>query len=146
MYQVKRENKKLTKVEFSENFSFFPMASNKKVFVIEKVNIKNIMIINHKLAHPLVAKKVQKEYERLVTTLMDLLTSDDDTGENFREALNKIEKFRQEIKNKYRDFLKKQELEDMAKQLKVFQQESQKRYYELQTAIYEISLQQGKGK
>lgn len=146
MYQVKRENKKLTKVEFSENFSFFPMASNKKVFVIEKVNIKNIMIINHKLAHPLVAKKVQKEYERLVTTLMDLLTSDDDTGENFREALNKIEKFRQEIKNKYRDFLKKQELEDMAKQLKVFQQESQKRYYELQTAIYEMSLQQGKGK
>mgnify|MGYP000196381692 FL=1 len=146
MYQVKRENKKLTKVEFSENFSFFPMASNKKVFVIEKTNIKNIMIINHKLAHPLVAKKVQKEYEKLVITLMDLLTSDDDTGESFREALNRIEKFRQEIKNKYRDFLKKQELEDMAKQLKVFQQESQKRYYELQTAIYEMSLQQGKGK
>lgn len=146
MYQVKRENKKLTKVEFSENFSFFPMASNKKVFVIEKTNIKNIMIINHKLAHPLVAKKVQKEYEKLVITLMDLLTSDDDTGESFREALNRIEKFHQEIKNKYRDFLKKQELEDMAKQLKVFQQESQKRYYELQTAIYEMSLQQGKGK
>lgn len=146
MYQVKRENKKLTKVEFSENFSFFPMASNKKVFVLEKTNIKNIMIINHKLAHPLVAKKVQKEYEKLVITLMDLLTSDDDTGESFREALNRIEKFRQEIKNKYRDFLKKQELEDMAKQLKVFQQESQKRYYELQTAIYEMSLQQGKGK
>ena len=100
MYQVKRENKKLTKVEFSENFSFFPMASNKKVFVIEKTNIKNIMIINHKLAHPLVAKKVQKEYEKLVITLMDLLTSDDDTGESFREALNRIEKFRQEIKNK----------------------------------------------
>lgn len=146
MYQVKRENKKLTKVEFSENFSFFPMASNKKVFAIEKTNIKNIMIINHKLAHPLVIKKVQKEYEKLVISLMDLLTSDDDTGESFREALNRIEKFRQEIKNKYRDFLKKQELEDMAKQLKVFQQESQKRYYELQTAIYEMNLQQGKGK
>ena len=29
---------------------------------------------------------------------MELLTSDDDTGESLREALNRIEKFRQEIK------------------------------------------------
>lgn len=77
---------------------------------------------------------------------MELLTSDDDTGESLREALNRIEKFRQEIKNKYRHFLKKKELEEMGKQLKLFQQEAQIRFIELQNAIYEMNLQQGKGK
>ena len=94
----------------------------------------------------MVEKKVSKEYQRLISILMDLLTSDDDTGESLREALNRIEKFRQEIKNKYRHFLKKRELEEMGKQLKLFQQEAQVRFIELQTAIYEMSLQQGKGK
>ena len=77
---------------------------------------------------------------------MDLLTSDDDTGESLREALNRIEKFRQEIKNKYRHFLKRQELEEMGKQLKLFQKEAQVRFIELQNAIYEQTLHQGKGK
>ncbi len=146
MYQVTKEKKKMKKIEFSEQFYGFPMGSSKKVFVIQNTNIKNIIVINSKLVHPLVEKKVSKEYQRLISILMDLLTSDDDTGESLREALNRIEKFRQEIKNKYRHFLKKRELEEMGKQLKLFQQEAQVRFIELQTAIYEMSLQQGKGK
>ena len=118
MYQVARNKKKLKKVEFSEKIVGFPMGSAKKTFVIEKTEVKNIIVINTKLAHPLVIKKVSKEYQRLIAILMELLTSDDDTGESLREALNRIEKFRQEIKNKYRDFLKKKELEEMATQLK----------------------------
>ena len=77
---------------------------------------------------------------------MDLLTSDDDTGDSLREALNRIEKFRQEIKNKYRHFLKQQELEAMAKHLKTFQQQANKRFIELQTELYEKNLHHGKGK
>ena len=122
------------------------MGSAKKVFVIKNTNIKNIIVMNNKLAHPLVEKKVSKEYQTLISILMELLTSDDDTGESLREALNRIEKFRQEIKNKYRHFLKKKELEEMGKQLKLFQQEAQIRFIELQNAIYEMNLQQGKGK
>ena len=146
MYQVARNKKKLKKVEFSEKIVGFPMGSAKKTFVIEKTEVKNIIVINTKLAHPLVIKKVSKEYQRLIAILMELLTSDDDTGESLRETLNRIEKFRQEIKNKYRDFLKKKELEEMATQLKLFQKEAQIRFVELQNAIYEMSLQQGKGK
>ena len=146
MYQVTKKKMKMNNVEFSEQFYGFPMGSAKKIFVIKNSNIKNIIVINSKLAHPLVEKKVSKEYQKLISILMELLTSDDDTGESLREALNRIEKFRQEIKNKYRHFLKKRELEEMGKQLKLFQQEAQVRFIELQTAIYEMSLQQGKGK
>lgn len=146
MYQVVNQKKKFKNVKFSDKIYGFPMASSKKVFKIADDEVKNIIIINTKLAHPLISKKVSKEYQRLVATLMDLLTSDDDTGESFREALNRIEKFRQEIKNKYRHFLKKQELEEMAKQLKIFQREANMRFIELQNVYYENTLQQGKGK
>ena len=146
MYQVTKEKKEIKKIQFSEQFNGFPMGSAKKVFVIKNTNIKNIIVMNNKLAHPLVEKKVSKEYQTLISILMELLTSDDDTGESLREALNRIEKFRQEIKNKYRHFLKKKELEEMGKQLKLFQQEAQIRFIELQNAIYEMNLQQGKGK
>ena len=146
MYQVTKEKKEKKKIQFSEQFYGFPMGSAKKVFVIKNTNIKNIIVMNNKLAHPLVEKKVSKEYQTLISILMELLTSDDDTGESLREALNRIEKFRQEIKNKYRHFLKKKELEEMGKQLKLFQQEAQIRFIELQNAIYEMNLQQGKGK
>lgn len=146
MYQVVCQKKKFKNVEFSDKIYGFPMASSKKTFKIADDKVKNIIIINTKLAHPLISKKVSKEYQKLVTTLMELLTSDDDTGESFREALNQIEKFRQEIKNKYRHFLKKQELEEMAKQLKIFQKEANIRFIELQNAYYENTLQQGKGK
>ena len=146
MYQVTKKKMKMNNVEFSEQFYGFPMGSAKKIFVIKNSNIKNIIVINSKLVHPLVEKKVSKEYQKLISILMELLTSDDDTGESLRETLNRIEKFRQEIKNKYRYFLKKKELEEMGKQLKLFQREAQIRFIELQNTIYEMSLQQGKGK
>lgn len=146
MYAVNKAKKKSKKVEFSDKIYGFPMASSKKVFKIADDEVKNIIILNSKLAHPLTAKKVAKEYQKLVAILMELLTSDDDTGETFREALNRIEKFRQEIKNKYRHFLQKKELEEMAKQLKIFQKEANMRLIELQNAYYEMTLQQGKGK
>ena len=146
MYQVVKKKKKIKKVKFSDEIYGFPMASERKIFRIQEEPIKNIVIINTKLAHPLISKKVAKEYKKLVATLMELLTSDDDTGETFREALNRIEKFRQEIKNKYRHFLKKKELEEMGKQLQVFKQEANIRFIELQNSLYENTLQQGKGK
>lgn len=146
MYQLVSQKMKFKKIEFSDKIYGFPMASSKKIFTIGKYKVKNIIILNKKLAHPLTSKKVSKEYQKLIATLMELLTSDDDTGESFKEALNRIEKFRQEIKNKYRHFLKKQELEEMAKQLKIFQKEANIRFIELQNNLYENTLQQGKGK
>lgn len=146
MYQVTRKKKRIKRISFSDQFFGFPMASAKKTFIIQEEKIRNIIIINSKLVHPLISKKVTKEYKKLISILMELLTSDDDTGESLKEALNRIEKFRQEIKNKYRHFLKKKELEEMGKQLKLFQQEAQIRFIELQNALYEMKMYQGKGK
>ena len=101
----------------------FPMGSKDKVFKINNNNIREIKISSRKLANPLASKKVMKQYNKLIEFLTDALLDEDDDGETCREALNQIEKFRLIIKNKYRDFLKKKEIEKMSKQLVLLQKE-----------------------
>ena len=101
----------------------FPMGSKDKVFKINNNNIRKIKISSRKLANPLASKKVMKQYNKLIEFLTDALLDEDDDGETCREALNQIEKFRLIIKNKYRDFLTKQEIEKMSKQLVLLKKE-----------------------
>ena len=122
MYSIS-DNKRKGKIIDMININGFPMGSKDKVFKIEDSKIRKIKIMSKNLANPLVSKKVMKKYNKLIEYLTDALLDEDDDGETCREALNQIEKFRLIIKNKYRDFLKKKEIEKMSKQLVLFQKE-----------------------
>lgn len=140
MYSI--NNKKFKgKINEIVEFNGFAMASARKTFNINGCEIKNILVMNRELANPLASKKVIKQYKKLINYLTQLLIdADDDDGDSYREALNQIEKFRLIIKNKYRDFLKKKELEMMSKQLKILQKEAQNRFYELQNSMFEENV------
>lgn len=120
--KFKNKNRMLDKTELMD-INGFLMGSKNKVFKINKCEIREIKVVNKKLANPLVSKKVFKEYEKLIAFLAEVLVDDDDSGETCREALNQIERFRVQIKNKYREFLTQKELEKMSKQLKLLQKE-----------------------
>ena len=133
MYSINNKKSKGKVIEISELVGF-PMGSSKKIFTVEGCNIKGIEVCDRNLANPLASKKVLKQYNKLITYLTQLLIdADDDDGSTYHEILNQIEKFRLIIKNRYRDFLKKKELEMMSKQLKVLQKETQSRLIELQS-------------
>jgi len=137
MYSI---NNKKVKGKLNEMIEIngFPMASSKKVFNINGCEIKDIFVMDRTLANPLASKKVMKQYNKLIAYLTQLLIdADDDDGDTYRECLNQIEKFRLIIKNRYRDFLKRKELEMMSKQLKILQNEAQNRFIELQNSYYE---------
>ncbi len=139
--KVKIPKNKKTKVKLKETIDVegFLMPSRQKKFTISGTTIANILIVDVKLARPLVTKKVNKIYKKLIMLLTELLITDDDTGESFREALNQIEKFRQEIKNKYRKYLAKKDLEAMSKQLKLLQLEAKNRFIELQMSYSNVN-------
>ena len=118
----KIKSKKNEKYDFSILEGFL-MASKNKVFKIDNTSVRDIRIVNKRLANPLVSKKVFEKYNKLIEYLTEVIIDDDDDGDTYREALNQIEKFRLQIKNKYRKFLKQKELEKMSKQLVVLQKE-----------------------
>ncbi len=134
MYALSHINKKFKKNKVDgyllDNLDGFIMTSKHK-FIINNQVIKDIKIVDKKMANKLVAKKVSKYFNKLINILTELLTSDDETGDDLREALNQIEKFRLEIKNKYRLFLNKKELENMSKKLLALKKEAFNRLNEI---------------
>lgn len=124
----------------------FMMGTKNKVFKINDSEIRDIKVIDKNLASVLVSKQVSKKYNKLINYLTELLIDDDDSGDSLREALNQIEKFRQEIKNKYRKYLKQKELEMMSKQLVMLQKEANKRILDIQNNYYKYQNESRRSK
>lgn len=127
----KRKKKKKLEMESIHLLEGIVFGMRGKKYKIKDDYVHNLVIYNRKLAHPIAWKQVEKKYQKLIETIPDLLVSDDDSGESIREALNQIEKFRQIIKNKYRAYLKREELEKMAKSLLILQKNAQDRLMEI---------------
>ena len=141
----KKRKKFYTSGEEVKSLYGFIMSSKKKSFSISGVNVFDIKIVNKELAHPLVSKTVPHKFKKLINLLTELLISDDDTGDTFREALNQIEKFRLEIKNKYRVYLEQKELEEMSKKLKLLKKTAEIKLIELNNS-YSMTMENSKGK
>ena len=122
---IRPENKKQRKLDGKINIADgYMLVSRNKKFLIGDSSVTHIKVTDKNLVHNLVKKKVDNRFEKLLKSLVMLLISDDDTGESVRLILDKIEKFRLEIKNKYKAYLKKKELDEMAKQLVHIQKEA----------------------
>ena len=124
------------------NISYFDMKSHNS-FSIDGITVSNIRIYSFDLAHPLVSNSVRIRFKKLLDLLTELLISDDDSGDTFREALNQIEKFRLIIKNKYRDFLNNKELSEMSNKLKLLRKNAEEKLIEINNSLMKSS---GKGK
>ena len=139
MYYLKKIKKVPKKMSFSnicelEKLNSFLMPSRSNGFNICDQVIKNIRIFDVILARPMVVKMVDKKYKKVIAYVTELLVSDDESGDPFRLALTEMEKFRQDIKNKYRVFLEQEELNIMAKQLSVLQKQAKNQFDELQNS------------
>ena len=149
MYSIdnkkKNKNKLVDKTELIE-LDGFMMGSKNKVYKIKGNEVRDIKVIDTNLASALVKQQVSKKYEKLIAYLTELLVDDDDSGDTYREALNQIEKFRQEIKNKYRKFLKQKELETMSKKLIILQKEANKRLFEIQDNYFKYENENRRSK
>lgn len=127
-YLIKKENSFVTPQEIENKLIIegYPLPSRTHQFVIEGEKVKNIILIDKKLAHPFVSKVIFKKYDKLIKKLTDLFVSDDE-GTAMSEVLNEIERFKEEVKRNYRKYLKKKELEEMSIRLKFLQEEAKKK-------------------
>ena len=145
--KVKIPRTKRTKLEVKDleiNYGVI-MPSRRKEFMVLDMDFENINLISKRIAHPFVSRKVFRLYSKLLLILTELLVTDDESGDTYMEALNQIERFRRQIKNKYRAFLTKKELEQMSKQLKLLQMEAKNRLLEI-NMNYEFMNTTGKSR
>lgn len=129
----KKSKNKIITIDLSQGILF---GVRNKSYKIGGDTISHLIIYHKKLAHSIAFKQVEKKYQKLLSIVPDLLVSDDESGESIREALNQIEKFRQIIKNKYRNYLKQKELEQMSKKLIILQRNAQERLMEIQKSNF----------
>lgn len=150
MYSINR--KQLNKVGACIDFESIKkldgvlMKSSGKSVSINGQEVTKIKVVSFELAKGMYQRQVGKKYDKLIKFITDLLMSDDDTGEAYREALNQIEKFRLEIKNRFRIYLEKEQLEFMAKQLSVLKRQAKMQCLELQNSYTDQNSKGGKGR
>ncbi len=134
-YSVK--GKKLIDMTEILKITGFLLSSRTKIFKICDSDIRNIQVVDKKLANPLVSFFVFQKYNRLIKELVKMLVdSNDDGGDTCRQVLDRIEKFRLQVKNKYRAYLKKQELAKMSKQLVLLKKQAIEQAMLLQNNYY----------
>lgn len=134
MYKV--NNKKVKKGKITTkiniiNLDGYVMHTKNKYFIIEGEKITDIKVIDKGLINSVVSEIVEKKFKKLIQEITELFINEDDSEGSMNEVLNRIEKFRQEIKNKYRAYLKEKELKLMGNQLKILQKEARKKKEEL---------------
>ena len=74
------------------------------------------------------------------------LTSDDDTGTAYHEALNEIERFRQLVKNKYRAYLLDKTLKEMSLELQKKIMDAKKRLIFIEAKSYDYTNENRRSK
>ncbi len=129
-----KDQKEIVYMEYDKLTGYDITPKNKKTFA-DCIQVNKMILIQPSLIEKLVHKKVDRHFKRLLMLVTMLLETDDDTGTSLRECLNEVEKFRLEIKNKYREYLTKEELNLMAKKLMILNEEAKMRLSVLERTV-----------
>ncbi len=120
MKKINREEKRVEEITFSlqNGLSIKEPKSGGKVTFYEKEMVQSLL-----------KKKLKKKYKKLIEQLLFLLSVDDESGTAVQEALDQVQKFREEVRNKYKKILKKKEAETIEKQLTMMEKEVARKLY-----------------
>ena len=109
-----------------------------KDLIIKSNDIK-VSIYNLDIQKIFITNKVYRKYLKLLKLVNFYLTSDDDTGTAYSEALNEMEKFRQLVKNKYRAYLLEETLKEMSLELTKKVKDAKRRLIYVETRTYDYT-------
>lgn len=82
----------------------------------------NIHVVDYIIKKEVTKRQLVKRYEKLIKFITFYLANDDDSGVAYQEALNEINKYKQIIRNKYRKYIKKNNIERIEKELAKYEE------------------------
>lgn len=139
----KAKKNKITACEF-ENLKGLSVSPKKDFKLDGMINVSKVTLYNPVLIKNYVSKKCKRNMDRILKLLKLLFDSDNTDPSSFMLALNEIEKFRQLIMFKYKEYMDKKEYNILIKKLEILEQEvKNKMSYVYQEEFY---LEEKKGK
>lgn len=106
--------------ERKKGFSIKPKSN---VSFSDMIDVEKMVIINPSLIEKLVDKKCKKTLEKIIRMTSIIYEDDEDTGGNLGIILDEIEKFKQLITNKYKEYMKEKEYKVLLKKLDIIESE-----------------------
>lgn len=113
----------ITYLEY-ENINGVSFSPKNKKIDSDMINVSKVVVINPSLIEKLIDKKCNKQLERIIKLLTTLYNDTDGDGDtNLGFVLNEIEKFRQLIDSKYKEYMKAEKYKTLKKKLDIIDQE-----------------------
>ncbi len=120
---VKTNDSKEIKYFEYDKISGYNIKPNPKLKFQDAINVNKMILINPSLIEKMVDKKVKRKFDYLINLLSVVYENDDDTGEGLRLALNEAEKFRMELCNKYKQYIKEEKYDLLLKKIAILEDE-----------------------
>lgn len=93
----------------------------------DMINVDEMIIINPSLIQKLIEKKCKKSMERILKIISIIFEDDSDDDAPFMLALTEIERFKNLLISKYKDYMEEKEYEIQLKKLELIKQEIEER-------------------
>ncbi|MDO4996065.1 MAG: hypothetical protein Q4E69_02690 [Bacilli bacterium] len=143
-YSNKKTHSSIDEIKLIDIDGF--LMKSKKGYKVKGEVINNIKVVNTKLANFPIEYELMKKYDKLCEKLVDLLADDDDSGDSYREALNQIERFKLELKNRYLAYVDKKMAQNMNTILKEMKLKAEGKLLEMQINYYKNEMENGKSR
>ena len=122
-YGVKKDVKTdvITYMEY-DKIDGFRVKPKKTVSFEDMINVNEMIVINPSLIEKLISKKCSKSLKKILK-MMTALCDDDDDDSGYMLILNEIERLKNLVVNKYKNYMEEKEYDVLLKKLKIIQQE-----------------------
>lgn len=121
-YIVKnQDDKAITYLEYDKLSGYDVTPKNVKIK--DAIDVNKMIIINPSMIGKMVTKKVDLRFAKLLKFVSIVLSSDDESGEAYRQALTEITKLRLEIFVKYKNYMTKEQIDILEKKFSILERE-----------------------
>ena len=120
---VKNKDSKDIKYFEYDKISGYNIKPNPNLKFQDAINVNRMILINPSLIEKMVDRKIKRRFDYLINLLSIVYENDDESGDGLQLALDEAEKFRNELCNKYREYVKKEKLELLLKKIAILEDE-----------------------
>lgn len=120
---VKNKDSKDIKYFEYDKISGYNIKPNPNLKFQDAINVNRMILINPSLIEKMVDKKIKRRFDYLINLLSIVYENDDESGDGLQLALDEAEKFRNELCNKYKQYIKEEKYELLLKKIAILEDE-----------------------